>query len=207
MGGDCHPRSHLKVFAMGKGSKKPSLHSLSRLPINMETYFKELDGESDRACALLAGAAIAEGLGDLLKRYFVKLEETDINRLFNDQRASLGDFASRTDVSFALGLINPRERLAADVIRKIRNVFAHTLAQIDFSHELIVSELRKISPGLPLPDKTIKLSFIGISMSLYIALLERRSYLRKQRSGLGGAQLPIYRLHKLSKKESLPSKD
>ena len=25
-----------------KGSKKPSLHSLSRLPINLETYFKEL---------------------------------------------------------------------------------------------------------------------------------------------------------------------
>ena len=77
-----------------KGSKKPSLHSLSRLPINLETYFKELAGESDRACALIVGAAISDGLGDLLKRYFVKLEETDINHLFYDPRASLGDFAS-----------------------------------------------------------------------------------------------------------------
>jgi hypothetical protein len=44
----------------------------------LETYFKELAGESDRACALIVGAAISDGLGDLLKRYFVKLEETDI---------------------------------------------------------------------------------------------------------------------------------
>ena len=191
-----------------KKPKKPTLHSLFHSPINMETYFKELDGESDRACALLAGAAIAEGLGDLLKRHFIKLDEDDIDRLFIKPRALLADFASRTEISFVLGLISPQERVAADVIRKIRNVFAHTLAQIDFSHELIVSELRKISPGLPLPDKTIKLSFIGISMTLYIALLERRGYLGKQRSGLGsGAQLPIHRLHKLSKKDSSPSKD
>ena len=87
-----------------KGSPKRSLASLSRLPINLETYFKELLGESDRACALVVGAAISDMLRDLLKLYFVKLEEDDINHLFYDPRASLGDFASRTDVSFALGL-------------------------------------------------------------------------------------------------------
>jgi hypothetical protein len=128
-----------------KGRKKPSLHSLSRLPINYETYFKELEGESDRACALTAGAAVSDGLQDLLKRYFIKLKEPDINHLFHDHGASLGDFASQTDISFALGLISPQERLVADVIRRIRNLYAHTLAQIDFSHELIVSELSKVS--------------------------------------------------------------
>ena len=156
--------------------------------------------------ALLAGAAIAEGLGDLLKRHFIKLDEDDIDRLFIKPRALLADFASRTEISFVLGLISPQERVAADVIRKIRNVFAHTLAQIDFSHELIVSELKKISPDLPLPDTTMKLSFIGRSMTLYIALLERRGFLRKQRSGLGVAQPPIYKLHRISKKRGVTIK-
>jgi hypothetical protein len=41
---------------------------------------------------------------------------------------------------YALGLISPQERLVANVIRGIRNVFAHTLAQIDFSHELTASK-------------------------------------------------------------------
>jgi hypothetical protein len=96
---------------MGKKRKKPSLHSLSRSPMNIETYFKELEGESDRACALIAGAAISDALHVLLRRYFINLEESDINRLFHDQRAPLGDFASRTDVAFALGLISPRSAL------------------------------------------------------------------------------------------------
>jgi mannitol operon repressor len=183
-----------------KGRKKPSLHSLSRLPINPETFFKELQGESDRACALIAGAAISDGLCDLLKDYFVELEEVDINHLFNDPRASLGEFASRTDVSFALGLISPQERLVANVIRRIRNLFAHTLAQIEFSHELIVSELSKVSINNSLGSVSPKKVFVEISMTLYLALLDRSTYLSIQRFGLAG---PIYELSKHKRRRGM----
>jgi DNA-binding MltR family transcriptional regulator len=187
-----------------KGRKKPSLQSLSRLPMNMETFFKELGGESDRACALIAGAAISDGLRDLLKLYFVKLEEVDIDHLLYDQNASLGDFASRTDVSFALGLISPKERLVANVIRRIRNQFAHTLAQIDFSHELIIAELSKISPGKPSSNEVVKGGFIRISLALYLALRARGDYLAKQRSGLtGGWPVPIYELAKQKRPDGM----
>jgi hypothetical protein len=88
MGGDSRSRTIKEGSSRGsKGRPKPSLHSLSRLPINLETYFKELAGESDRACALIVGAAMSDGLGDLLKLYFVKLEETDINHLFSTTHA------------------------------------------------------------------------------------------------------------------------
>ena len=184
-----------------KRSKKPSLHSLSRLPINLPTYFKELEGESDRACALIAGAAISEGMGDLLKLFLVKLKEVDIDRLFHDQGTSLGDFAGRTDISFALGLISPQERLVANAIRGIRNLFAHTLAQIDFSHESIVAALSKVSArpssNTPLPGKQTKLFFARESMRLYLTLRARSRYLTKQRSGLAGARpVPLYELCK-----------
>jgi hypothetical protein len=71
---------------------------------------------------------------------FWSKKERDTNNLFYKQRAMLADFSSRTDISYALGLISPQERLVANVMRGIRNVFAHTLAQIDFSHELIASK-------------------------------------------------------------------
>ena len=187
------PLHYQEVPVASKGRQKQTLQSLSRLPMNFETYFKELEGESDRACALIAGAAISNGLCDLLKLYFVKLEETDINHLFYDQRASLGDFASRTDVSFARGLISPHERLAANIIRRIRNVFAHTLAQIDFSREPMISELSKL--GKPLPE--VKRFFIGTSMHLFLTLIARGRYLTRQRSGLAGAiRTPMYELSK-----------
>ena len=178
-----------------KGRKKPSLRSLSRLPMNMETYFKELSGESDRACALIAGAAVSDGLRDLLKLYFVKLEEIDIDHLFYNQGAPLSSF-SRTDVSFALGLISPQERIVANVIRNIRNQFAHTLAQFDFSHELIISELSKVAPDFVASMKA-KVFFAQMAMGLYSALCGRGQYLTIQRSRLGDAgPVPIYELAK-----------
>jgi mannitol operon repressor len=182
---------------VSKGRQKRSLQSLSRLPINIETWFNELKGESDRACALIAGAAISDGLRDLLEKYFIKLGEADINRLFHDQGASLGDFASRTDVSFALGLISPQERHAANAIRRIRNQFAHTLAQIDFSNELIISELSKVAVDEPFLPAKGKLRFIAISMALYLSLANRRSYLLNKRwSERGVGPVPIYELSK-----------
>jgi len=107
----------------------------------------------------------------------------------------LADFSGRTDVSFALGLISPQERLAANVIRGIRNVFAHTLAQIEFSNELIISELSKISRVNPSSNEVVKGVFIRISLTLYLALRGRGDYLTSQRSGLaGGWPTPIYEL-------------
>jgi mannitol operon repressor len=191
-----------------KVRKKPTLHSLSRLPINLETYFKELLGESDRACALIAAAAISDKLCELLKLYFVKLNETDINHLFYDQGAPFGDFASQTDISFALGLISPQERHIVNIIRKIRNVFAHTLAQIDFSHELVTSTLSKISPGKPLPNMEAKQFFATTFVTLYLALRARGMYMTKQRSGLaGGGRVPIYELAKLKRGHGMVAPD
>ena len=44
-----------------KSRRKRSLHDLSRLPLDVDTFFKELEGESDRATALIAGAVVSEG--------------------------------------------------------------------------------------------------------------------------------------------------
>ena len=185
---------------MGKKSKKPSLHSLSRLPVDAKTFMKELRGESDRASALIAGAVISEKLGDLLHLYFGNLPEGDVNRLFHDRGAPLGDFASRTDVSFALGLISPQERLACNTIRNIRNVFAHTSAQIDFSNILIAAELSKLTPDEPaIKDTIVKAVFVELSTLFYMTLLYRSRYLADKRvselTELGASALiPIYKL-------------
>ena len=126
-----------------------------------------------------------------------------MERLFHGARAPLGDFASRTDIAYALGLINAGEEVIANVIRGIRNQFAHTLAQIDFSHELIERELSKLSAARIEFDVTTKEFFTSISLELYIRLRERKSFLVKQRAGLGGAQsVPVYKAHELSKVKS-----
>jgi hypothetical protein len=84
-----------------------------------------------------------------------------------------------------------------NIIRKIRNVFAHTLAQFDFSHELIISELSRIAIDKTFSNMKPKRFFIGISINLLGILRSRGDYLTRQRSGLGGAgPVPIYKLSK-----------
>jgi hypothetical protein len=98
---------------------------------------------------------------------------------------------------FALGLISPHERLVANVMRSIRNQYAHTLAQFDFSYELIISELSKVAINKPFANQKPKLFFTGISINLLGALRTRGDYLTRQRSGLGSAgPVAIYKLSK-----------
>jgi hypothetical protein len=160
---------------------------------------------------MLAGAAISDVLCDLLKLYLIKLDEDDTERLFHGNGAPLGDFSSRTSVSFALGLITPQERIAATTIRKIRNQFAHALAQFDFSNELIMAELSKTKllfwKDLPDKDgkggdKDGKVFFINMTLALYLALFARRDYLNKRRSRL--AHVPPYELAKQKRGVGMP---
>jgi mannitol operon repressor len=157
---------------------------------------KELTGESDRACALIAGAALSEGLRELLAEAFFELENYE--KLFFEPHALLSDFASRTELSFALGLISSREQSILNIIRRIRNAFAHSVGQFTFDNDLIIKELSK------LPDWTGALEqsaykkpkgfFINLTLASYLQLVSRRDYVKRQKRA--SPPEPIYKMAK-----------
>jgi hypothetical protein len=175
-----------------KGRPKPSLHDLSRSPLEIETYFKELTGESDRACALIAAAALSEALRELLAETFFGLENYD--KLFFAPHALLSDFASRTELSFALGLISPREQSILTIIRHVRNAFAHSVGQFTFANELIMKELAKTKLQEQSVYKGPKDFFINLTLASYVQLLSRREYLTRQKRV--SPPMPIYKIAK-----------
>jgi DNA-binding MltR family transcriptional regulator len=89
-----------------------------------------LDAETDRGCALLAGAVLDDRLADLLRAVFVD-DAKAADELLED-RGGLGSFAFRIDACVCLGLL-PRFVCAdLNIVRKIRNDFAHGSAAITF---------------------------------------------------------------------------
>lgn len=86
-------------------------------------FLTDLNKESDRGCALVAGAWLEDELGRLLRAYFVDDKKTcDVLLGIN---GPLGTFAGRIHTCFALGLISERDRHNLTTIKDIRNRAAH----------------------------------------------------------------------------------
>jgi DNA-binding MltR family transcriptional regulator len=83
-----------------------------------------LGKETDRGCALVAGAALDEVLGGLLTVYLLKDKEI-VNALFSNPNAPISTFSARIWLCRGIGLIS--KELCHDIhaIRHIRNQAAH----------------------------------------------------------------------------------
>jgi DNA-binding MltR family transcriptional regulator len=132
-----------------RGVKKPSLHTLSREALKgreaIDAYFKELESESDRAVALIASSLVDHALVDLIRTKLIELTEPEVDDLFYERHSTLGTFSNRIDVAYALGLIDKSEYDDLNIIRRIRNTFAHAVKYISFKHDLISAECQKMS--------------------------------------------------------------
>lgn len=113
-----------------------------------------LHEESDRGCALVAAAFIDEALGQLLRHRFEKNPEaaTAAQWLLRPD-GPLGSFWSRAHLCLALGLIDPPVLKELDILRRIRNRFAHQYGPSSFNDNAIRDLIQELlnrdmtSPG------------------------------------------------------------
>jgi hypothetical protein len=144
---------------------------------DLDSYYEELHGQSDRACALIAAASIADGLRELLAAHFVILTESEEDHLFFSPNATLGDLSSMTEISYVLGLISKKERSLIDSIRRIRNAFAHTAHHITFRVSEVKFECSKLPTVQNIDNNDIKAKYTSVSLNLFAAIMRRTNYL------------------------------
>jgi len=86
-------------------------------------FFDKFTTESDRACAVLAGALLDSLLEHLLRKAMVPDSSQELFRA----QGPLGSFAAKIDLALALGLISHEDHRELTLVRRIRNDFAHYL--------------------------------------------------------------------------------
>lgn len=86
-------------------------------------FLAEFQKESDRGAALVGAALLDARLERILRSHFVAGKSA--NDLLDGGNAPLASFSSRIKCCHALGLITDHEKQDTDIIRSIRNVFAH----------------------------------------------------------------------------------
>lgn len=97
---------------------------------------KELETENARGSALLGHAVLENILQRVLLSRMVTLSKNDQSRLFTGTYP-LATMSARINVAYAFGIINAQTRSDLNILRKIRNCFAHGNRHITFETEKV----------------------------------------------------------------------
>jgi len=122
-----------------------------RLDENVYKFIVDFNKETDRACVILSAAILENALEKLLKAFFI-LTDSSHDDLFDGPIAPLGSFWPKIRIVYRLGLINTELSHDLDVIRKIRNDFAHNIIECKFDNESIQAQIQNLGLSLRKED-------------------------------------------------------
>lgn len=98
--------------------------------------------ESDRGAALLAGSFVEHSLGTYLRSKMVNPEKA--NELF-DGAGPLATFSQRIAIGYAFGFLPEEQKIDLELIRRIRNHFAHHPMETSFQTSEIQQRASQLS--------------------------------------------------------------
>jgi len=107
--------------------------------------FEEMQNASDRVAAISCAAWVDDSLGAVLSKCFVEMGADWNNRIFNNATAPLNSLSSKITLGYAMGLFGPLTCADLNIIRSVRNDFAHRAAPISFSEAEIAEKCKKLT--------------------------------------------------------------
>jgi hypothetical protein len=139
---------------MTRRSASAALKKLSEARFNLETGIGELSHEliraTDRAFVIVWCAVVEDNLRLWLVKNMRHLSSDDEDKLFSGY-GPLSSFSARIGVAFAFSLIGEKTKYKLNIIREIRNSFAHTGAPLSFGTPEVINVCRLLDLSC-LPD-------------------------------------------------------
>lgn len=150
---------------------------------DLAKFVEELKRETDRGLPLVGAALIDDRLEETLRSFFC--EGRTSSKLLEEANAPLGTFSSRAQTCYALGLIDDDEYAEIELIRKVRNEFAHAKHGTSFQTERVkglCSSLRSDLPeGAGHPTNDPRFRFINAVVCIVLRLYYRPEWVALER--------------------------
>jgi DNA-binding MltR family transcriptional regulator len=139
-----------------EGNPNPELELIAS---RIKPFFTQLERESDRACVILAAANLDDQLYNLIKAKLVPYAGAEDDLLDGDR--PLSTFSSRITMAYRLGLIDSAFCRHLNLIRKIRNEYAHSSGTVSLEGGSVASRIHELERPLRLLElySTIDSSF------------------------------------------------
>ncbi len=115
---------------------------------NLAWFEAEAYGGSDRARAIMLSSVAETALEDLVRSKLIAGVNADDRRVLFDFNGPLGSFSSQILMAANLGWIGPNTRNDLDLVRVLRNGFAHCRKAFGFE----THEVAEVCKHLRLPD-------------------------------------------------------
>jgi hypothetical protein len=136
------------MVSRNRGVKKPKLRDLSEEPLTLEEQDALVDAiiaKTPPIVAAILGAVLVEHELEtsLRRRLSRKDDKTWLDML--DERGPYSTFSRKITAAHAMRIIDDAFLTNLDIIRTIRNAFAHSKRVIDFNHPLVIAQLKKIA--------------------------------------------------------------
>ena len=150
---------------------------------DLAKFLEELGRETDRGLPLVGAALIDDRLEETLRSFFV--EGRPASKLLDEANAPLGRFSSRAQACYLLGLIDDFEFSEIELIRKVRNEFAHAKHGTSFKSERVqglCSSLRSDLPeGADYPTGDARFRFTNAVVCVVLRLYYRPKWVALER--------------------------
>jgi mannitol operon repressor len=154
----------------------------------LNVFLSATSAETDRGRSLVVASLIDEMLEEILRGFF--LDNSATKKLFDEPNAPLSTLSAKASAARALGLISKEEFSDIDLVRKIRNAFAHSV-MCSFSDDKIKGWAGALKTGMSALDflekdhkarvGDPKQRFIMVATSLVSSLYNRSHYVKKAR--------------------------
>lgn len=131
-------------FENKKGYVKPPINPHHEPYVDELNSLLESQYEHDDRSMVLNIAAFAEDTLELILLIYLR-EKKQAKELVTGFNAPLGTFSARIKAVFVLGLIHKDGYKTLEILRKVRNKFAHDWKGVSFDREDIASLINKLS--------------------------------------------------------------
>ncbi len=145
----------------------------------LRELYHEINTGTDRSAVIVTGIFVENALREAITARLHRLTKKQLSQLF-EGTAPLTSFSSKIRIGYALGVFENQARDNLDLIRRIRNAFAHARRPISFrSHQVIAlsnsmshAAIWKKNPTLinKPPHEQAKGVYSYTAMLLYVAL-------------------------------------
>ena len=143
-------------------------------------FLEEFNKETARGAALAAAAFLDDLLEQVLTAFLIANDSR--KSLTNGFNAPLGTFSARIAACHAMGLISDHEAAECDLIRKVRNEFAHKV-KMSFNDDRVrslCSSLVLSAKSYPGVDVGPRGQFTSAAVALILNLTNRPHYVGQQ---------------------------
>jgi DNA-binding MltR family transcriptional regulator len=146
-----HRREHTPLDDAGALTKLRGMSRQEFDPEKSQRFLAELQSANDRTFAIVWGALLDECMTSFVRKKIRFLKSED-RKLLMQQGGMLSDQKRRCLVSYMAGWITERQYNDLELIRTLRNAFAHTPTEISFETECVVKVCGMLSMPKAFPE-------------------------------------------------------